>query len=345
MISIVVPFYNNSEEQIKRCINSIRTNGYEDYEIIIINDGSLPSYKNVLDQIEATDKRIKVYSQKNAGSSAARNLGIQKAAGEYIMFLDADDKLVKGCIENGLSIALKYDLDLVIGGMRTVHKDDDIDGIPHVNLSGTGKENRIKIYENDELIQLRRKLIFKVIEFEDGYIGRGPVCRLARKDLLQDSLFHRGLVFGEDLVWNQELIMKCRNAAVVKNVWYLYYRGDQSITYRFNPDVIDQYELQFKYLRRCIDLNDDEMFLNYCMRVGEGLVHVYLLLLSRKEWKASHKEKRQVVNGLYKNKPWSILGTKRYYMLADRREKIKCLLYRSRLFFVAFRIQSLYGGI
>lgn len=345
MISIIVPFYNNSEEQIKRCINSIKTNGYEDYEIIIINDGSLPSYKNVLDQIEATDKRIKVYSQKNAGSSAARNLGIQKAGGEFIMFSDADDELVPGCVEYGLSIALKYDLDLVIGGVQAVREGDDIESILHCNSSDTDKETRIKIYDKEELIQLRRQLIFKCIEFENAYIGRGPVSRIVRKNLLQDNLFHRGLVIGEDLVWNQELIMKCRNAAVVKTVWYLYYMGDQSITHRFNPYVIDQYELQFKYLRRCIDLNDDEMFLNYCMHVGEGLVHVYLLLLSRKEWKASHKEKRRVVNSLYKNKPWSILGTKRYYMLADRREKIKCLLYRSRLFFVALRIQSLYGGI
>ena len=88
MISIVVPAYN-AEKTINRCIESIMCQTYEDWELIIVDDGS--NDDTFFRCQSFTDERIKVFHKKNGGVSSARNLGISKAIGDYLTFIDADD--------------------------------------------------------------------------------------------------------------------------------------------------------------------------------------------------------------------------------------------------------------
>lgn len=87
-ISIIIPVYNG-EKYINRLIDSITNQDYENYEIIIVNDGSTDKTKDILDNIN--NDKIKVYHQKNGGASSARNYGIKKSSGKYILFADSDD--------------------------------------------------------------------------------------------------------------------------------------------------------------------------------------------------------------------------------------------------------------
>ena len=91
-ISIIVPVYN-VEKYLKECLDSLINQTLEDIEIICINDGSTDNSLAILEEYQKKDSRIKVFSQKNQGVSAARNLGIEKATGEYLTFLDSDDRL------------------------------------------------------------------------------------------------------------------------------------------------------------------------------------------------------------------------------------------------------------
>jgi glycosyltransferase involved in cell wall biosynthesis len=86
--SIIIPLFNK-EKHIQKTIESVLTQTFQDYEIIIINDGSTDKSCLIVERFK--DSRIKFYSQKNAGAAAARNSGIKTAIGEYISFLDADD--------------------------------------------------------------------------------------------------------------------------------------------------------------------------------------------------------------------------------------------------------------
>lgn len=86
--SIIIPVYNK-ERYIQKCIDSIITQTFEDFEVIVVNDGSTDDSKKILDSI--TDPRIQVITIPNGGVSNARNIGLQKAIGEYILFIDADD--------------------------------------------------------------------------------------------------------------------------------------------------------------------------------------------------------------------------------------------------------------
>ena len=90
MVSIIVPVYN-IEKYIDECIQSVLNQTYTAWELILVDDGSTDNSGNICDEYAKTDTRIKVLHQKNQGVSAARNIALDKAEGDYIMFLDADD--------------------------------------------------------------------------------------------------------------------------------------------------------------------------------------------------------------------------------------------------------------
>ena len=89
MISIVIPLYNK-EQQIGKTLESVFAQSFQDYEVVIVNDGSTDKSVEIVEGM--ADKRIRLINQKNSGVSAARNKGIQESRGEYIAFLDADDE-------------------------------------------------------------------------------------------------------------------------------------------------------------------------------------------------------------------------------------------------------------
>ncbi len=92
MISIIIPIYN-AEYYLKECFSSILSQTYSDYEVICVDDGSTDESRKICNDFCAKDSRFRLFSQKNAGVSAARNLGIEMSRGQYICFVDADDYL------------------------------------------------------------------------------------------------------------------------------------------------------------------------------------------------------------------------------------------------------------
>jgi len=89
-LSIIVPVYN-VQNDIKRCIDSILRQEFKDYELLLIDDGSTDQSGVICDEYSSLDKRITVYHKKNGGQSSARNIGLNKAKGDYITFVDSDD--------------------------------------------------------------------------------------------------------------------------------------------------------------------------------------------------------------------------------------------------------------
>lgn len=90
IFSIIVPVYN-SEKQLERCINSILSQRYQDFELLLINDGSSDTSGDICDRVAQEDSRIKVFHKANGGVSSARNVGLDNAKGEWIVFCDSDD--------------------------------------------------------------------------------------------------------------------------------------------------------------------------------------------------------------------------------------------------------------
>ena len=90
MISIIVPVYN-AEKTLPQCIDSILSQKYSDFEVLLIDDGSTDNSGRLCDTYSQKDKRIRVFHQENQGVSAARNLGLEQMKGEFVTFCDSDD--------------------------------------------------------------------------------------------------------------------------------------------------------------------------------------------------------------------------------------------------------------
>lgn len=112
LISIIIPTFN-AEKTIARCLDSILNQTYKQLEIIIINDGSKDKTQSILEFYSKKDKRINIINKKNTGVSDTRNIGLEKAKGHYLMFIDADDYLALNAIEELYNLAKEYDTDII----------------------------------------------------------------------------------------------------------------------------------------------------------------------------------------------------------------------------------------
>ena len=148
-ISVIVPVYN-CDPYVEQCIRSILAQSYTDLEIICVNDGSTDDSGTILDKLACEDARIRVIHQKNAGASAARNMGIDLATGDLITFVDSDDIIEPDMYETLLPYFDEKNVDIVHCGYKRVHLDGSIK-----DVNGTGKLVR----QNKEYLVSEPKLL------------------------------------------------------------------------------------------------------------------------------------------------------------------------------------------
>ena len=113
-ISIIIPIYN-SEKYLTHCLDSILKQTYQDFEVILVNDGSTDNSAKICDNYTITDARFKVIHKQNQGVSIARNTGISYAKGEYISFIDSDDWIENDYLKNMINVA-DSSSDIIISG-------------------------------------------------------------------------------------------------------------------------------------------------------------------------------------------------------------------------------------
>lgn len=116
-VSIIVPIYN-VEKYLRKCLNSLTEQTLKDIEIICVDDGSTDMSAEIVKEFQQTDSRIKLMSEENKGQSAARNLGIREASGEYLGFVDSDDWVDKDYFEKLYNSAKFYNADIACAGFK-----------------------------------------------------------------------------------------------------------------------------------------------------------------------------------------------------------------------------------
>ena len=146
MISIIIAVYNE-EERLGRCIQSVLQQVYQDYEIVIVNDGSTDGSKKIIDSYTRKygEKIISVH-KKNGGQASARNQGISIAKGKYVTFIDADDYIKRNYLATLVSVAEEYKYDMVCSGQYKVKEDGKvIDSIRYKSYNGQCLARRLNI--------------------------------------------------------------------------------------------------------------------------------------------------------------------------------------------------------
>ena len=144
-LSVIIPVYNNAN-MLERTLKSVCAQSYTDFEVLVINDGSTDQSQKIIDQFCKADSRFHSFFQENAGVSAARNLGLDHARGEYVTFVDGDDTIPVNAFRYMFQITVIHDADTVIGVYERV------DGVTtYTNKRMSGLTNKTRRIQPDDL--------------------------------------------------------------------------------------------------------------------------------------------------------------------------------------------------
>lgn len=189
MTSIIVPIYK-VEKYLRRCIESLIHQDYQDIEIILVDDGSPDNCGIICDEYANKDTRIKVIHQENGGLSAARNAGIDIAHGDYLMFVDSDDWVEKNYCSMALQKAKETESDIVVFGYNDVFNDRIVKrSIAPKDEKKYTKEEALKELHGGKILSFAWNKIYKADLFKTGI--RYPKGRLFEDIGTTYLLFHQ----------------------------------------------------------------------------------------------------------------------------------------------------------
>lgn len=233
-LSIIVPVYN-VEKYLDKCLDRILNSTYKDFELIVINDGTKDNSEQIitkyLEKEEYKDK-IRYISKENSGLSDTRNLGMSKATGDYIAFVDSDDYIEPNMYETMMNKAIEKDFDIVASDVRLVYENSDKEKI----VSSAYEKDLIS---KDEIKQTM--LVYYPVVWNKIY----------KKSLLEGIEFSKG-VWYEDMEFNLKVYPRIKSIGVVKEPLYNYLQRGNSITYTYNDklyDIITNMDTVIKYYK------------------------------------------------------------------------------------------------
>lgn len=209
LISVIVPVYN-VEDYLERCIDSITGQTYKNLEIILVDDGSTDNSGEICDRKAEEDDRIIVIHKQNGGLSDARNTGLAAASGEYISFIDSDDRIEKKMYMT-LFNAIKEN-NCGASGCKFFRTDN-------INADFPEADDSVKIYSGAEI---QHELI------NDKIIQQVVWNKLYRTELIKDIPFEFGKC-NEDEFWTYKALDNCNTFAAVNYYGYAYLQRSQSI--------------------------------------------------------------------------------------------------------------------
>ncbi len=203
MISVIVPAYN-VKQYIHRCVESILMQDNVDFELIIIDDGSTDGTSTICDSY--TDERIKVIHQENAGVSVARNVGIEMACGEYLLFVDSDDWLEKDALNT--MVMYGNGADIIAFGAYEARE-----------ITSGGYEINKKIWWENQTHPIVVRDKYQEIFNKGGTLWN----KLIRRAIIGDTRFKVGLSYGEDCDFLCRILDRVETATIVPKQLYYYY--------------------------------------------------------------------------------------------------------------------------
>lgn len=223
MISVIIPVYNTAP-YLDRCVQSVIDQLYQDWECILVDDGSTDDSGPLCDKWAACDSRIKVIHQNNQGVSVARNHGVEASKGEYLAFIDSDDWVDA----NYLQDLYKYisSCELVVSGLVGEREG----GNNEICTPLATKCFELSSGNNEDFIHLNKKALLY-----------GPVNKLFLAKLIKDNRiqFPANCAYGEDLLFSFHYLEYVKTIATVNNLSYHYIMRDQTLSRRVREDQFD----------------------------------------------------------------------------------------------------------
>ena len=257
-VSIIIPVYN-VEQYIEKMLLSLTKQDFKDWEAIIINDGSTDSSQRIIDDFASKDKRIKSFIKQNGGVSSARNMGMELASSEYVVFYDPDDYIPKNSLRNLYNKAKSNNADMVVGVMEEINLGDHL---IYMHSQKLAKQNKIS-------------------PIDEHFFGAWSVCNkmFSLEFLRKHGIKFEDLSNAEDGVFTFEVL---KNEPVIS--------GCDTITYNYlkRPFWLEPSATQsisIKYLNGLLDSHDR------ILKSAE--------LLAKKTFGSDEQKSERYLEGLY----------------------------------------------
>lgn len=238
-ISIIVPVYNTGLF-LRQCLDSICNQTFKDIEVIVVNDGSTDNSAEIIHEYVKKDKRIVVIEQENQGLSAARNSGLSKCSGKYVMFVDSDDWIDTVTCEQAFKAANRYEADVVLWSYTREYS--------------TGAK-KVNLFQEKELVWDKSNialLYWRIIGLREGQLREPQKIdaivtawgKLYRRDCINEILFVDTKVIGtEDALFNVQVFSKVKRAAYLPKTYSHYRKTNQnSLTRKYKNKMVSQWQ-------------------------------------------------------------------------------------------------------
>lgn len=288
-VSVIIPVYN-TKKYLRKCVDSVLAQTYDNLEIILVNDGSTDDTGALCDKIAKGFNNIIVIHKQNGGLSDARNAGMAVATGEYTCFLDSDDWMDEDCIEEALNEAKSSNADVVVWGYHTDFHDENERIITSRDVIPAQFKSTDKVDENmdvDKLIGLC------------GYAWN----KLYKTEVIKNLEFAKGISLVEDILFNADVMTENVKVSFINKAFTHYIqRQRETLGTKYYPDYLDLKEKAIKADEKILTAWDTpkeivEKFIN-----GMYLSVSWSMITNLLKTSISNKEKNQKIKELINNK-------------------------------------------
>ena len=270
-LSVIMPVYN-AELYVEQAIRSILNQTFRDLELICINDCSKDKSLEIMLKLSKEDDRLLVIdSPENLGAGQARNLGLARAAGKYITFMDADDKIDADLYRKAADIAENNDIDEVVWGLTEQHYDSNDNFIRSVPIAPENKVANNKKDILDTILFLEDKTLFG---YQWNSFYKASIIK-------ENGIQFEKSIFYEDFFFNLEYAKHIKSISTIDDTGYFYYkRVNGSITNSFTADYFD---LSYRRIDEMLEFFKSNSYVDekVCTVLGNRLLRYTLSALQR----------------------------------------------------------------
>ena len=197
LISVIVPVYN-AEKTLRQCVDSVLSQEFKNFELLLIDDGSKDESPSICDEYAWKDSRVKVFHKTNGGVSSARNIGLDNIHGEWVTFIDSDDYITQGFFDD-------------VEGRR---ENLLIKGYMCLSNKGLNNGVDVSLIEENDLSSFLQKYLTHAFM-------RGPVLKFYRREWVKDIRFLEDMRIGEDVQFVFRYLTRCQSYKLLSKGQYV----------------------------------------------------------------------------------------------------------------------------
>ena len=310
-ISLIIPIYN-VEAYLDKCLKSVEEQSYKEAQVILVNDGSTDSSLKIAEKYASRNENFHLYTTPNGGQGAARNFGLEKAMGEYVVFLDSDDYLATNCLEKLLLAIEKEKSDMAVCACYNVTEDGKI-----LSLWENNVKNETLSLEKEPTILFNRP---------------SPWGKIFRRSLFDSLKFENG-VWYEDMRLIPKIYAEANRITYIEDPLFFYVQREGSTMNNAkalrNLEIIDAFEDLISHYK------EKGIYERYREEFGFLLIdHIAVAAMTR-VISSGAAEKKEVLQKLeeYLSR-FENLYENKYLALLGKNKKLILFFNRRRLFFL-----------